>query len=97
MQAGIYSENVIHSNNRSTPNHHTDALNLHATLLPVDSLHKVCHRLAIHLASLLETHPPYAPYHQRAKRFIKSHQLPLHELAFIYNITPDDFEIITAV
>jgi len=31
------------------------------------------------------------------KRSIKSHRSPLHELAFIYDITPDDYETITPV
>jgi hypothetical protein len=95
-QASIHPENCINSNNRSPQTTTMDILNLHANLLPVELLlHKVCHRWAIHLTSLPETHPLYVLYHQR--RFIKSHCLPLHELTFIYNITPNNFKIISPV
>jgi hypothetical protein len=41
----------------------TDVLDLHANLLPVELLfHKVCHRAAVHLATLPDTHPLHAPF-----------------------------------
>jgi ribonuclease HI len=76
----------------------TDTLDLHANLLPVDlTLHKICHKAAVHLATLLELHPLHALYHQRTKKHIKSHRSSLQELPYIYDIIPDTYETLTLV
>ena len=74
----------------------TDILDLHANLPLVElMLHKVCQRAAVWLATLPASHPLLVPFKTRAKRFIKTHRSPLHELAFIYNISPSSFETLT--
>ena len=71
----------------------TDVLDLHANLLPVEPmLHKVCQRAAVRLTTLPASHPLSAPFKTQAKHFIKTHWSPLHELAFIYDISPSSFE-----
>ena len=73
----------------------TDVLDLHANLLQVElMLHKVCQRAAVQLTTLPASHPLWAPFKTRAKRFIKTHWSPLHELAFIYDILPSIFEML---
>ena len=78
----------------------TDILDLHANLLPVElMLHKVCQRAAVRqplqLATLPASHPLSAPFKTQAKHFIKTHWSPLHEFAFIYNISPSSFKTIS--
>ena len=46
------------------------------------------------LATLPASHPLAVPFKTRAKHFIKTHQSPLHKLAFIYDILPCSFEMI---
>ena len=71
----------------------TDVLDLHANLLPVELLlHKVCHRAAVQLATLPVNHLLAVPFKTQAKHFIKTHQSALHELAFVYDISPGSFE-----
>ena len=74
----------------------TDVLDLHANLLPVELLlHKVCHRATVRLATLPASHPLAAPFKTRAKRFIKTHRSTLHELAFVYDISPGSFNMLS--
>ena len=71
----------------------TDILDLHAGLTPIPlMLHRICHRATLRLASLPETHPLHSVFRTRAKRYIKTHRSPLHELASIYDIAPGNIE-----
>ena len=52
----------------------TDALDLHAGTQPVRLLlRRLCHRAALWIASLLDTHPLHAVYRTRARWYIKTH------------------------
>ena len=76
----------------------TDVLDLHTDILPVDLvLRKICQCMASRLASLLPSHPLHAPFQQRARRYIKKHRLPLHELAHTYGMAPGQMEMIAPV
>ena len=80
---------------RSTP---TDLLDLHAGLWPVHILlQQVCHQAAMRIAALPGTHPLYNIYRTRARRYIKAHRAPLHELAAMYGITPGSVEVLDPV
>ena len=71
----------------------TDVLDLHANVFPTDlSLQQVCHRVAVRLATLPPEHPLANLYRQHTRWFIKSHRSPLHNLAFIFSISPDSIE-----
>ncbi|OSC96537.1 hypothetical protein PYCCODRAFT_1379002, partial [Trametes coccinea BRFM310] len=72
---------------RSAP---TDALEAHARLLPFDLLvDKLCHRAAVRLCALPDSHP-LAPHVRRAGApFVKSHRSALHELLDAYRLWPD--------
>ena len=73
----------------------TDVLDLHADVLLVELLlNKICHRAFLWLASLAPAHPLQMLVYTCAKRYIKSHRSPLHELANMYNVAPQDIEII---
>jgi len=73
-------------------------LYLHMNLLLVDLLlHKVCQMAAVRMAALLDTHPIELIFNLRARRHIKRHHLPLHELAFISDIKPDEVEKLVPV
>ncbi len=75
-----------------------DTLDLHANLLLVDLLlHKICQRAAVWLATLPSAHPLAAPFRLQAKRHIKTHHSALHELAFIFDISPNDTESLSPV
>ena len=74
----------------------TDILDLHTNLLPVElMLHKVCQRAAVQLAILPASHPLLVPFKTQAKHFIKTHRSPLHELAFIYDISSSSFKTLS--
>ena len=71
----------------------TDMLDLHANVFPADlSLQQVCDRAAVRLATLPPEHPLANLYRQRTRWFIKSHRSPLHDLAFIFSISPSSIE-----
>ena len=71
----------------------TDLLDLHAGIWPVHLLfHWACHRATMRIASLLPLHPLHSLYQKRAKRYIKTHRLPLHKLAALYDIALDSLE-----
>ena len=73
----------------------TDMLDLHADVLPVKLLlQKICHPAILWLASFPPSHPLYKPVLTCTKRYIMSHHSPLHELAHIFGITPQDIETI---
>ena len=74
----------------------TDMLDLHADVLPVELLlNKICHQAYLQLASLAPIHPLQKLVYTCAKRYIRSHRSPLHELANIYDVDPQVVEIIT--
>ena len=74
----------------------TNTLDLHADVLPVKFLlQNICHRAILRMASLPPSHPLHKPVLTRAKRYIMSHCSPLHELAHIFGIAPQDLETIT--
>jgi len=75
-----------------------DMLDLHVNLLPTDLLlHKIWHRSAMHLASLPDPHPLSSIYQTLDRWYVKSHRSPLHEFAFIYDVTPGSMEKIGPV
>ena len=58
-----------------------DTLEAHANLLPIDLLFKkVTFRAAARIASLPSTHPLFLPSRRAAKRFVRRHRSPLHNL-----------------
>ena len=63
---------------RSSP---TDTLEAHALLLPMDLLvDKICHRAAVRLCALPDSHP-LSPHVRRAgRRLIKRHRSSIHEI-----------------
>lgn len=75
----------------------TDILDAHADLLPFPLLvNQICLRSAIRLASLLETHLLHK-HVKRARRYVKRHRAPIHELLHAFAINPDGIETISAV
>ena len=71
----------------------TDTPDLHAGLMPIDLvLHKMCQRAAAWMATFPKIHPLQPLFHTRARWYIKSHRLPLYELAHIYDMEPDRME-----
>lgn len=80
---------------RSSP---TDSLERHLGMLPLDLfMHKLCHRSAIRIATLPNTHPLYKVVRTCARHFVKKNRAPLHYLTHLYSINPDDIETITPV
>ena len=75
----------------------TDILELMANLLPFHILvDKIRHRAALRLATLPPTHPLYKPVLNSAKRLVKRHRTPLHDLMHRFNICPESIETISA-
>ncbi|KAF5372349.1 hypothetical protein D9615_009262 [Tricholomella constricta] len=80
---------------RSAP---TDALELHANLPPIDLLmDKICHRSAMRIATLPSAHPLHKRIRHCVRYNVKCHRSPLHNLAKLYHIKPDDMETIDPV
>jgi len=76
----------------------TDTLEVMANLLPFHLLvDKHCHCTAIHLATLLNSHPLHKPVTNTADRLVKQHATPLHNLMHRYRIQPNKIEKINAV
>ncbi|GLB41456.1 putative encoded by [Lyophyllum shimeji] len=72
-----------------------DVLDAHSNLLPVDLLyHKVLFRAAARLASLPPTHPLHGPIRKAARRHVKRHRSPLHNLFFVTGVDPASVEVI---
>ncbi|KAJ7113044.1 hypothetical protein C8R44DRAFT_710815, partial [Mycena epipterygia] len=79
----------------STP---TDALDVYANLLPVQYLvEKARYGAAMRLATLPATHPLYKPVANAAKRYVKRHHTPLHELMAEFEIKPGEMEKMKSV
>ena len=73
----------------------TDVLDLHADVLPVELLpNKICHRAFLRLVMLAPTHPLQKLVYTHAKCYIRSHRSPLHELANVFDINPQEVEVI---
>lgn len=71
----------------------TDTLDLHANLLPFHLLvDKVRFQAALRLATLPATHSLHKPVSQAARRFVKKHHSPLHELMHKFKLQPDLME-----
>jgi hypothetical protein len=76
----------------------TDALDVHANLLPFHLLvDKVRFRSALRLATLPVTHPLHNLVKQAAKRFVKRHHTPLHEMMYAFKLKLELMEKIAAV
>ena len=74
----------------------TDVMEAHTNLPPVELLmHRVCHRAAIRLATLLVSHLLYKPVHICARRCTKWHLSPIHLLLCTYNIKPSEYETLS--
>ena len=72
----------------------TDVLDLHVGLLPMHlALHRLCHCATLRIAALPDTHPLYDIFRKWARRYIKTHRLPLHELLDTFNIVPGSIEM----
>ncbi|KAF5367638.1 hypothetical protein D9615_010583 [Tricholomella constricta] len=72
-----------------------DVLDAHTNLLPVDLLyHKILQRAAARLASLPPSHPLHSPVRKAARRQVKRHRSPLHNLFFLTGIDPTQIETI---
>ena len=70
-----------------------DIMEAHANVLPVELLmHRVCHRAAVRLASLPDTHPLHKPVLACACRQEKCHLSPIHLLLQAYKIKPAEFK-----
>ena len=77
---------------RSTVN---DILDAHADLLPFPLLvNQICHRAALWLALLPNVHPLHK-HVRRAKRYVKRHRAPLHELLQALSIDPEKLETVS--
>lgn len=76
----------------------TDLLNAHADLLPMDLLiNKWCHREALRLASLPQSHPIHRAVLNASKRLPKQIPSPMHNILNAYHIHPQNMEKIQAV
>ncbi|KAF5384346.1 hypothetical protein D9615_003173 [Tricholomella constricta] len=75
----------------------SDVLDAHTNLLPIDLLyHKILLRAAVRLASLPSTHPLHSPVRKAARRSVKRHRSPLHNLFSITGIDPTTVETVDA-
>jgi ribonuclease HI len=80
---------------RTTAN---DTLDAHANLLPFPLLvSKMVHRAVVRLAFLLDSHPLAAKVKRAAKRYVKRHRSPLHEIMHAYCLNPERMEKIQTV
>ena len=72
----------------------TDVLDAHADLLPFHILiNQICHRSALRLATLPDTHLLHK-HMRKARRYVKWHRSPLHELQHRFRIDPEALESI---
>jgi len=76
----------------------TDIVETMANLIPFHLLvEKHRHQVAICLATLPETHPLHKLVINAAKRLVKRHLMPLHDLMHRYGIQPQNVETIKAI
>ena len=79
---------------RTSPN---DILDVHANLLPFHLMvDKIRFQAALRLATLPSSHPLCKPVLQAARRFVKKHHSPLHELMYKFKLKPKLMEKIAA-
>jgi len=70
-----------------------DVLDVHANLLPIDLLfNKVLFRATIRIASLPSTHPLHKLACKAAKRYVRKHRSPLHNLFEALDLDPNAIE-----
>jgi ribonuclease HI len=75
-----------------------DTLNAHAALLPMHlRIERIKFSKAVRMASLPPTHPLHKQIRAAARRRIRRHRSPLHELAEILKSDPDSIEEIPVV
>ncbi|CAK5279173.1 unnamed protein product [Mycena citricolor] len=76
----------------------TDALDIHARLLPIHlQVKKTRHRAAVRLATLSKVHPLHGAVHNAAARYVKRHRTPLHELMHEFDLHPRQMEDIRPI
>ena len=76
----------------------TDVLDACSDLLPFHLLvEKVTHQVATWLASLPSSHPLYTHIRKVARRYVKHHRVPLHEVMHTLNMQPNKLEKIRPV
>ena len=74
----------------------TDVMEAHTYLPPVELLmHRVCHRAAIHLATLPMSHLLHKPVCACTRQCMKRHLSPIHLLLCAYGIKPSEFETLS--
>jgi ribonuclease HI len=75
-----------------------DILDVHANLLPIDLLfRKILFRAAIRICSLPQSHPLHAAIRKAARRSVRRHRSPLHNLLHLADISPNSVETVSAV
>ena len=73
----------------------TDSLDAYADLLPFPLLfEKIFHRAATRIATLPKTHPLATHANKAARKYMKRHRAPLHELLHSNKIDPNEYEVI---
>ena len=76
----------------------TDMMEAHANLWPMELLmHRICHRAAMWLAALPESHPLYQPVKITVRRDVKRHRSPLHQLLHSFGIKLTNLETLSPV
>ena len=76
----------------------TDTMEMHANLRPMELLmHRICHRAAMWLMALPESHPLYKPVKLTVRRDVKQHRSPLHRLLHSFRIKPTNFETLSPI
>lgn len=74
----------------------TDALKVHANLLPTTLLlQDACHHAITRISSLPKTHPLFVPVRNAAKCYVTSHRTSLHRLTHRFDISPEMIETLT--
>jgi len=75
-----------------------DSLDAHADLLPFPLLvEKLLHRVATRIATLPKTHPLATHANKAARKYVKRHRAPLHELLHSNKIDPNEYEVIRPI
>ena len=75
-----------------------DSLDVHANLLPFHLMvDKTRFQAALRLATLPTSHPLHKPVNQAARRFVKRHHTPLHEMMHRFKLKPQLLENVEAV
>ena len=75
-----------------------DTLDIHANLFPTDLLFsKILFRSAVRLCSLPKSHPLHEAIQKAARRKVKRHRSPIHNLLSLCKTTPEKVETVSAV